>query len=89
MPSFSTRLLLAVLLAIGIQKALAIPTAIPDESDIPAVVKRLTPKPGDDQQHPIIKDFDASESDDDYPGLQELFDSDCFAHLCEGMPVLT
>lgn len=51
-----------------------------EESDL---VARATP--GDDQANPILRAFPASETNVD--GLQELFDSDCFAHLCEERPV--
>ncbi|QIW96690.1 hypothetical protein AMS68_002208 [Peltaster fructicola] len=51
----------------------------------PTATAVATATPGDDQDHPIKRDFPASETN--VNGLQELFDADCAAHLCHEIPV--
>lgn len=77
----SAQALVALLFAVGIERALALPAAEPEA--IAALEVRAA---GDSQSDPILKVVDFNSRDSNYPGANELFDADCYAHLCQGKP---
>ncbi len=44
--------------------------------------------PDGTKTNPYVREIDASSTDANYPGIQELWDADCYAHICQGVPVL-
>ena len=38
--------------------------------------------------NPYVRAIDASNTEAEYHGIRELWDADCYAHVCQGVPVL-
>lgn len=91
MKVLSAQALVALLLAVGIEQALALPTAGElAPADFDPVHGLVLRDGGDRKGNPKVKPFPASKrnSDQGADGIEELFDADCHAHLCLGAPVV-